>query len=145
MTNHAVGVRISILQGDVNGTVVYMETQATTTNSNGLMTLQIGEGSVVSGDMSAIDWANGPFFLKTEIDPTGGANYTIEGTQQLLSVPYALYAQEAHLFPVRRSHAVGGVCPHVIGGVGRQSGEGAGEAARAVPVGGVRVDEGGVV
>ena len=95
VTNHAVGVRISILQGGMNGSTVYMETQTVSTNANGLMTLQVGGGTVLSGDMSTIDWANGPFFLKTEADPTGGANYTIEGTQQLLSVPYALYAENA--------------------------------------------------
>ena len=92
VTSQAVGIRISILQGGVNGSVAYMETQTAVTNANGLVTLQIGGGNVLSGDMSTIDWANGPFFLKTEADPTGGANYTIEGTQQLLSVPYALYA-----------------------------------------------------
>ena len=87
-----VGVRISILQGGVNGDVVYMETHTTTTNANGLMTLQVGGGTVLSGEFAAIDWATGPYFLKTETDPNGGTSYTIEGTQQLLSVPYALYA-----------------------------------------------------
>ena len=90
-----VGVRVSILQGGVNGTVVYQETHITTTNINGLMTLQIGGGTMLSGDIATIDWANGPYFLKTEADPNGGTNYTIEGTQQLLSVPYALYAGSA--------------------------------------------------
>ncbi len=90
-----VGVRVSILQGGVNGTVVYQETHTTTTNINGLMTLQIGGGTMLSGDFATIDWANGPYFLKTETDPYGGTNYTIEGTQQLLSVPYALYAGSA--------------------------------------------------
>ena len=90
-----VGVRISILQGGVNGDVVYMESHTTTTNANGLMTLQVGGGTVLSGDFAAIDWAAGPYFLKTETDPNGGTNYTIEGTQQLLSVPYALYAGHA--------------------------------------------------
>ena len=90
-----VGVRVSILQGGVNGTVVYQETHITTTNINGLMTLQIGGGTMLSGDFASIDWADGPYFLKTETDPNGGTNYTIEGTQQLLSVPYALYAGSA--------------------------------------------------
>ena len=88
----AVGVRISILQGGVSGTVVYMETQTAVTNTNGLITLQIGGGNVLSGNFATIDWSDGPFFLKTETDPAGGTNYSIEGTQQLLSVPYALYA-----------------------------------------------------
>ena len=90
-----VGVRISILQGGSNGTIVYQETHTAVTNANGLMTLEIGGGTVLNGDFASIDWANGPFFLKTEIDPTGGTYYTIEGTQQLLSVPYALYAGSA--------------------------------------------------
>ena len=87
-----VGVRISMLQGDANGEMVYQETHIVETNTNGLMTLEIGDGTVVSGDFSAIDWADGPYFLKAETDPSGGTNYTIEGTQQLLSVPYALFA-----------------------------------------------------
>ena len=87
-----VGVQISILQGSATGSAVYVETHTVTTNANGLMTLEIGAGTVVSGDFAAIDWANGPYFLKTETDPTGGTDYTIEGTQQLMSVPYALYA-----------------------------------------------------
>ena len=90
--NHAVGVRVSIIQGGINGTTVYMEMQTAVTNANGLMTLQIGSGTIFNGDMATINWAEGPYFLKTETDPTGGTNYTIEGTQQLLSVPYALYA-----------------------------------------------------
>ena len=92
VTSQAVGVRVSILQGSESGTVVYMETQTAVANANGLITLQIGDGTVMSGDFNSIDWASGPYFLKTESDPTGGTNYTIEGTQQLLSVPYALYA-----------------------------------------------------
>ena len=90
-----VGVRVSILQGGVNGNVVYQETHTTTTNINGLMTLEIGGGTILSGDFATIDWADGPYFLKTETDPNGGTNYTIEGTQQLQSVPYALYAGSA--------------------------------------------------
>ena len=95
VASQAVGVRVSILQGGVSGTVVYMETQTAVTNTNGLITLQIGGGNVLSGNFATIDWSDGPFFLKTETDPAGGTNYTIEGTQQLLSVPYALYANEA--------------------------------------------------
>ncbi len=90
-----VGVRISILQGGANGTMVYQETHTAVTNVNGLMTLEIGGGTVVNGDFASIDWANGPFFLKTEIDPTGGTYYVLENVQQLLSVPYALYAGSA--------------------------------------------------
>ena len=90
-----VGVRVSILQGSANGSAVYVETQTATTNANGLMTLNIGGGSVQQGTFANIDWANGPFFLKTETDPNGGSNYTVTSAQQLLSVPYALYAKTA--------------------------------------------------
>ena len=89
VTNHAVGMRISILQGSVSGTVVYTETQTPTTNANGLVNVEIGGGT----GFDVIDWANGPYFIKTETDPTGGSSYTIIGTSQLLSVPYALYSK----------------------------------------------------
>jgi hypothetical protein len=91
--NQSVGLRISILQGTSTGTVSYQETQTATTNINGLVSVQIGAGAVLSGTFSAIDWANGPYFVKTETDPTGGTSYSISGTTQLLSVPYALYAK----------------------------------------------------
>jgi hypothetical protein len=95
VTNQAVGMQISILQTTVTGTAVYAETQTPTTNANGLVSLEIGAGTVVSGDFSTIDWANGPYFIKTETDPTGGTTYTITGTSQLMSVPYALHANTA--------------------------------------------------
>jgi len=95
VTNTTIGMRINILQGSATGTAVYVETQTPTTNTNGLVTLEIGAGTVVSGTFSTIDWANGPYFIKTETDPTGGTSYAITGTSQLLSVPYALYAKTA--------------------------------------------------
>jgi hypothetical protein len=91
--NQSVTVRISILQGDINGSVVYTEIQSTTTNMNGLVTLEIGAGNFVSDGLANIDWQNGPFFIKTETDPTGGTIFSIVGTTQLLSVPYALHAK----------------------------------------------------
>ena len=95
ITNTLVGIRVSILQNSATGSVVYSETQMLSTNANGLVTMNIGEGTVVYGSFNNIDWGTGTFFLKSEIDPTGGSNYTITSTQQLLSVPYALYANEA--------------------------------------------------
>ncbi len=92
VTTTAVGMQINILQGSANGTAVYAETQIPTTNINGLASIEIGGGTVVSGNLSTIDWANGPYFIKTETDPAGGINYTITGTSQLLSVPYALFS-----------------------------------------------------
>ena len=89
VTNQQVGMQISILQGS---TAVYEETQTPTSNTNGLVSLEIGTGTVISGSFTAIDWSADTYFIKTETDPTGGTNYTITGTSQLLSVPYALYA-----------------------------------------------------
>ena len=90
--SQTVGMQISILQGSITGTAVYVETHSAVTNSNGLVSIEIGGGAVTSGSFATIDWANGPFFVKTETDPAGGTNYTITGTTQLLSVPYAMYA-----------------------------------------------------
>lgn len=95
MANANVGVRVSILQGNSNGSAVYVETQAATTNANGLMTVEIGGGNVQQGNFANIDWADGPFFLKVETDPNGGNSYSVTSNQQLMSVPYALYAKEA--------------------------------------------------
>lgn len=94
VTNSIIGMQISILQSSVNGTAVYTEIQMPTTNSNGLVTIEIGQDN----DFSDIDWANGPYFIKTEIDLERGTNYTITSSSQLLSVPYALYAKTADSF-----------------------------------------------
>ena len=91
----AIGMKVSILKGSATGTAVYVETQTPTTNANGLVSVSIGSGTVVSGDFSTIDWANGPYFIKTETDPAGGTSYSITGTSQLLNVPYALHAKTA--------------------------------------------------
>ena len=92
VTSAPVGMQISILQGSSTGSSVYVEKQIPTTNTNGLVSLEIGTGAVVSGNFATINWATGPYFIKTETDPTGGTSYTITGVSQLASVPYALYA-----------------------------------------------------
>ncbi len=97
VASHAVGLKISILKGTATGTVVFSETYSPVpqTNANGLLTVEIGSGTASSGTFTAIDWSAGPYFLKTEMDPAGGTSYTITGTSQLLSVPYAMYAKTA--------------------------------------------------
>ena len=95
VSERQVGMRISILQGSADGVVVYAETHQPRTNENGLVTIEIGGGISETGIFSDIDWSAGPHFLKVEIDATGGSRYSITGTNQILSVPYALYAKKA--------------------------------------------------
>ena len=90
-----VGMRFSILKGSATGPVVYSEIQSQPTNGNGLVTVKIGSGNLLSGSFSSIDWGSDTYFIKIETDPTGSSNYTITGTSQLLSVPYALYAKNS--------------------------------------------------
>ncbi|MBO4488066.1 MAG: hypothetical protein J5741_00220, partial [Bacteroidales bacterium] len=95
LPNTQVGVQVVILQGSAQGSIVYGERHTESTNANGLVTLIIGEGNIIAGHFSNINWENGVFFISVGIDPAGGTDYSIWSTQQLLSVPYALYANEA--------------------------------------------------
>ena len=93
--NQMIGIRISIIQGTPDGLAVYVETHNVPSNTNGLISLAIGNGIVISGDMDTIPWGDDTFFIKTETDPNGGVTYTITGTNQLLTVPYAMHAKTA--------------------------------------------------
>ena len=88
--NSEIGIRISILQGAEIGTPSCVEEFNVTTNSFGLITLAIGSNNPT--DFSIIEWSSGPYFIKLEIDPDGGTDYTTMGISQLISVPYALHA-----------------------------------------------------
>ena len=92
LTDQAVGMQLSIQQGSIGGTSVYTETFSITTNAYGLVNLEIGTG-ISTDDFTMIDWANGPYFMETAVDITGGMTYEVMGTSQLMSVPYALYAK----------------------------------------------------
>jgi len=94
LQNKTVGIRISVLEDSVSGMPIYTETHSANTNANGLVTIEIGNGTT-SGNFDEINWSSAAYFLKTETDPTGGTNYNITGVSQFLSVPYALYAKEA--------------------------------------------------
>jgi hypothetical protein len=94
VVNQQIGVKISILKTSTTGVPVYIETQTTTTNQNGLMSIIIGNGNS-SYNISDVNWTNGSYFIKTETDPEGGTNYIITGISQMLSVPYALHAKTA--------------------------------------------------
>lgn len=95
VTSVLVGVRVSVLTGSATGPEVYSETHTPTTNDYGLMNIKIGNGTPVSGDISTIDWGANTYFLKVEVDPTGGTAYSINSVSQLVSVPYALHAKTA--------------------------------------------------
>lgn len=92
LSNQAIALRFSILNTSSTGTVVYQEKQNVTTNSLGLFNVNIGQGTVLSGTFSTINWGSGSKFIKVELDPAGGNTFTVMGTTQLLSVPYAMYA-----------------------------------------------------
>jgi len=94
LENQAVGIKISLLQGSATGQEIYTETHTTTTNQFGQVDLKIGTGTVLTGQFDTIAWSTGNYHLQLSVDLSGGANYQIMGTTQMLSVPYALYADE---------------------------------------------------
>ena len=95
VTNQAVSVRVNVIADSANGTTVYQELQTATTTDFGLMVLNVGEGTPVVGTFAGVSWGSAIHFLDVEIDETGGSSYSSLGMIQLLSVPYALYAEAA--------------------------------------------------
>ena len=95
ISNSTVGMKIGIRQSFATGTIVYEETFNSTTSDYGLVNLVIGQGNATVGTFSGIDWSAGPYFVEVSADATGGTNYAVMGTQQLMSVPYALYAENS--------------------------------------------------
>lgn len=93
LAGQSVGVRFSILEGSASGVTIYQESYQTTTSNAGLFTLAIGKGNVLMGAFTSIKWGSGSKYLKVEIAPAGGNNFQLQGITQLLSVPYALYAE----------------------------------------------------
>ncbi len=94
VSNQAVGVRMSIKSGTINSTSLYVETHTKTTDVSGLISIQLGTGTVISGIFGDIEWGSGSHFIQLEVDFNGGSNYVVIGTQELISVPYALYANK---------------------------------------------------
>lgn len=95
LANQNIGIRISLHQTFASGPVVFQETHTSATNQFGLFTIQIGNGTPVSGSVAGINWGSNSHFVQVEMDPNGGASYVDMGTSQLLSVPYALYAENS--------------------------------------------------
>jgi hypothetical protein len=98
LKNSKVNLKIILRQGSPNGASVYEETHNTTTNKNGLLTLEIGSGFIEKGSFNEINWAQGQFFIETLVDLKGNSNYKINGINEMLSVPYALHAKSADSF-----------------------------------------------
>jgi uncharacterized protein (TIGR02145 family) len=94
ISSKAVGVKMSIKSGTINGNSLYVETHTKTTDVSGLITIQMGTGAVISGIFGDIEWGSGSHFIQLEVDFNGGSNYVVIGTQELISVPYALYANK---------------------------------------------------
>ena len=95
ISNSFIGLKITLFQGAINGTAVFEESFDVSTNDFGLVNVVIGAGTSISGDFSLIDWSNGPYFIEVSADENGGTDYELMGTQELISVPYALYAKTA--------------------------------------------------
>jgi hypothetical protein len=95
LINKNVVIRISILQTSIEGSSVFSETHRGTSSSSGTISLEIGNGTPVSGSFDLIRWGNDSFFVKVEMDPNGGSAFELLGVAQLLSVPYALYAEKS--------------------------------------------------
>ena len=97
ISSSSVGVMINIYQDSCNGNNVYRETFVVTSNDYGLINLNVGEGQMISPTpLGALNWSSGSFFIETSIDLTGaGSNHQVMTCNQLLSVPYALYAENA--------------------------------------------------
>lgn len=102
ISNSAIGMQISILQGSATGPSVFVERHFPNSNGAGLISVVIGEGTLVGGNLATIPWSSGAFYLKTETDLNGGANYTLSGVSQLLAVPYALMAKSVETLPSLR-------------------------------------------
>jgi len=103
--NQSVQVRVTIHDSGALGNIVYQETHATTTSAAAMVIITIGQGSVVTGDFSTINWGSAAKFMQVELDATGGNNYVDLGTQQMMSVPYALYSQSSG--DVKIKHYIG--------------------------------------
>ena len=95
ISDQQISLKINLLQGSKSGQNIYSETHNLQTNQFGLINLEIGTGNNISGSISSINWGLSKFFVNVEIDMNGGSDYKSIGVSQLLSVPYALYAERS--------------------------------------------------
>jgi len=101
LINQSISIRASVISGSTTGTIEWQETHNTSTDTFGLFNLTIGQGTTtgngVQTSFADITWGANTHFLKIEMDVNGGTNYSFMGTNQLMSVPYALYAENANI------------------------------------------------
>jgi hypothetical protein len=95
VTNTTIAIRVQIKQNSSTGTVVYAERQSVITSPYGLVNFVIGQGTILSGTFSAINWSTGNYWVSLAVDFVNGTNYLDYGSQRLMSAPYALYAKTA--------------------------------------------------
>ncbi|MEI8194268.1 MAG: hypothetical protein WCG64_10435, partial [Flavobacteriia bacterium] len=95
VVNTPIAVRVQLRQTSATGTMVYQERQAVITNTNGLINFVIGQGTILSGTFSSINWSTGNYWVCLAVDFANGTNYVDYGSQRLMSTPYALYAKTA--------------------------------------------------
>ena len=142
ISNQLVGFQFTIIQGAATGTPVYQETFSLNTNGYGLVNMDIGRGVVVSGTFSTIDWSLGPYFIETGLDVTGGTTYAIMTTNELMSVPYALYAKTSGGGPAGPAGSTG---PAGATGATGQDGATSILQQTTLPVGDVNCPNGGLL
>ena len=94
LADQLIGVQIGIIQVESSLPPIYQEAHQVTTNSYGVLNLNVGDGMPLIGDFTNIDWSQ-ESFMKVEIDVTGGSNYDLTSLSEILSVPRALYAERA--------------------------------------------------
>ena len=96
LTNQNISIRASVLSTSASGNLQWEETHSATTDQFGLFNVVIGQGTNTTNGATAnfddMDWGSADHYLKIEMDATGGTNYAMIGTTQMMSVPYALYA-----------------------------------------------------
>ena len=93
ISNQNISVKVSLIQDSPTGSTIYSEYFNISTNAFGLFAINIGEGVVISGNFTSISWGSHDYFQQVELDPAGGSAYAMVGVSQLMSVPYALYAE----------------------------------------------------
>ena len=114
VANQKISLRLSVLLYSESGTVEYSETKESTTSGQGVFSVVIGDGSILTktGNFSDINWKSKPKFLKVELDPIGGTNFALMGTSRLQAVPFAYYANGVD------ANNIQGTLPIAKGGTG---------------------------